>query len=138
VSLFITVPQFFSNKMGITRTVKKPKNNYIIISYMKINRVWKPFKKTTPHSMINIWITQWIQANFIYRSIKHLKKIISKPWCLIFIPFIASDEIFLYFRKKTYCISHFLFSMLLFISSRDKRLSGSASYFFNLLSSSSL
>ena len=68
VSLFITVPQFFSNKMGITRTVKKPKNNYIIISYMKINRVWKPFKKTTPHSMINIWITQWIQANFTQLS----------------------------------------------------------------------
>ena len=118
--------------------MKNSKYNNLFVFYPEVKSVWKSPEQTATEFSINFWITQWISRNLTSVGVKHPKEFLTEPRWLCFIPYITSDNIFFDFRKKTYSVCHFLFSILALSSSRDKRLPGSDLYLLSLLSNSFL
>lgn len=109
---FISPSQFCPNSAGIARTMEKPKHNNFVIFYPEVNGLWKSPKQTTPKFSIHLWVKQWIPRNFTSTSIKHSEEFFAKSWCLLFVPCITGNDIFLHFGKEAYGKCHFLLSIL--------------------------
>src|SRR3989338_8051332 len=88
--------------------------------------------------MENFSVKQRVPWNITGVGIKHPKKFFTKPMRFRIIPDIPTDGIIFDFGKKAQGIRHFLFSILVLSSSRDKRDPGADSYRLNLLSISAL
>lgn len=112
-------------------------NNRVTL-YPEINSIREPDKQTTPEVAMNFGIKQrilWYRASV---SIEYSKELVSKPWGLFFVPVIGGNSIIFHFWQEAQGVCHFLFAILLWSSSRDRRFPGFIPCLSNLLSNSSI
>jgi hypothetical protein len=118
--------------------MKKSIYNKLVALYHKINSIRKSPKQTTPEFVIDLWVKQWISRKLTGAGIKYPKEFLAESKRLSFIPNISGNDIFLDFGKETQVECHFLLSILVRSSSRDKRVPGGDPYVLSLLSNSSM
>jgi hypothetical protein len=80
--------------------MEESKNKDFFLFYSKVDRIWKSSEKTPPEFTIHLSVKQWITGDFIGAGIEHAEEFLSKPTGLLFIPRIAGNYVFLYFRKE--------------------------------------
>mgnify|MGYP006871752188 CR=1 FL=1 len=135
-SLFFSILQCCIYSLRITRTMKKPKYNDLVILYRKVDSVRKSSEQPTPKVLINFGVKQGIPWNFICAGIEHTEKIFTEAPRFWFIPDIAADYILFNFRNELKGVCHFLNSILVLSSSRDRSVPGLDLCLASLLSSS--
>jgi hypothetical protein len=80
--------------------MEESKNKDFVLFYSKVDRIWKSSEKTPPELTVHLSVKQWITGDFIGAGIEHAEEFLSKPTGLLFIPRIAGNYVFLYFRKE--------------------------------------
>jgi hypothetical protein len=68
--------------------------------YSEVDRIRKSSEKMSPGLTIHLPVNQWMTADIIGASIKHVEEIAAKPRSLLFIPRLAGDGVFLHLRKE--------------------------------------
>ena len=80
--------------------MEESKNKDFVLLYSKVDRVWKSSEKTPPEVTVRLLVKQCIAGEFIRAGIENAEEFLSKPTGLLFVPRIASNYIFLDFRKE--------------------------------------
>lgn len=119
-SLFFSILEFCIYGLWVARAMKEPEYNNLLVFYHKIASVWKSPEQTTPKILINLWVKQGIPWNFIYTGIEHTKEIFTETSGFCFIPHITVDYVLFNFRNELQGVCHFLDSIFVRSSSRDK------------------
>ncbi len=135
-SLFFSILEFCIYSLWVARAMKEPEYNNLLVFYRKIDSVWKSPEQTAPKVLINFRVKQGIPRNLICTGIEHTKEIFTETSGFCFIPHITVDYILFNFRNEPQGVCHFLDSIFVRSSSRDKSAPGLDLCLASLLSSS--
>ena len=135
-SLFFSILEFCIYSLWVARAMKEPEYNNLLVFYRKIDSVWKSPEQTALKVLINFRVKQGIPRNLICTGIEHTKEIFTETSGFCFIPHITVDYILFNFRNELQGVCHFLDSIFVRSSSRDKSAPGLDLCLASLLSSS--